>query len=98
MEIMKIKVKAFANFREILGRERDVEVKDGSTISDLLDELCRTNQKLRSAAFDEPGQIKDYVIIMKNKKNIDSQDGLGTKLSEGDEVAIFPPVAGNIWS
>jgi len=94
MEIMKIKVKAFANFREILGRERDVEVKDGSTINDLLDELCRTNQKLRSAAFDESGQIKDYVIIMKNKKNIDSQDGLGTKLSEGDEVAIFPPVAG----
>ncbi|HWQ19505.1 MAG TPA: ubiquitin-like small modifier protein 1 [Methanotrichaceae archaeon] len=91
---MKVKVKAFANFREILGKERDVEVKEGSAIYDLLDELCSSNQKLRSAAFDESGNLRDYVIIMKNKKNIDSLDGLDTKLSEGDEVAIFPPVAG----
>jgi len=31
---------------------------------------------------------------MKNRKNINSLDGLETKLSEGDEVAILPPVAG----
>lgn len=91
---MKVKVKAFANFRDILGRERSIDIIEGSTIKDLLDELCTSNQKLRSAAFDESGLLRDYVIIMKNKKNIDTLEGPDTELSEGDEVAIFPPVAG----
>jgi molybdopterin converting factor small subunit len=28
---------------------------------------------------------------MKNRKNINTMDGLNTQLAEGDEVAILPP-------
>jgi molybdopterin synthase sulfur carrier subunit len=91
---MIVHIKAFANFRDILGKDMDVEVKDCSTIKDLLDDLISSRQRLQSALFDESGQIKEYVILMKNRKNINSLDGLETKLSEGDEVAILPPVAG----
>jgi molybdopterin converting factor small subunit len=31
---------------------------------------------------------------MKNRKNINTLDGLNTQLAEGDEVDILPPVAG----
>ena len=91
---MIVHIKAFANFRDILGKDMDVEVKDCSTIKDLLDDLISSRQRLQSALFDESGQIKEYVILMKNRKNINSLDGLRTMLSEGDEVAILPPVAG----
>lgn len=91
---MIVHIKAFANFRDILGKDMDVEVKDCSTIKDLLDDLISSRRRLKSALFDESGQIKEYVILMKNRKNINSLDGLETKLSEGDEVAILPPVAG----
>jgi sulfur-carrier protein len=91
---MIVHIKAFANFRDILGKDMDVEIKDCSTIKDLLDDLISSRQRLQSALFDESGQIKEYVVLMKNKKNINSLDGLETKLSEGDEVAILPPVAG----
>jgi sulfur-carrier protein len=91
---MRIKVRAFANFREILGRELGLDVKEGATISDLMEQLCLSRPRLRPAAFDESGGLRDYVIIMMNRKNIDSLMGLNTVLSEGDEVAIFPPVAG----
>jgi molybdopterin synthase sulfur carrier subunit len=91
---MIVHIKAFANFRDILGKDMDVEIKDCSTIKDLLDDLISSRQRLQSALFDESGQIKEYVILMKNRKNINSLDGLETKLSEGDEVAILPPVAG----
>lgn len=91
---MLIHVRSFASFRDILGKELDVELKDGSTVRDLLDDLTSTRQRLRSAVFDESGKVREYVILMKNKKNIESLNGLDTELAEGDEVAILPPVAG----
>ncbi len=91
---MKVKVRAFASFREILGREREIELKDGSTVADLLGNLATASQRFKEAAFDDSGQLKDYVLLMKNRKRIDSQQDLKSELTEGDEVAVFPPVAG----
>jgi molybdopterin synthase sulfur carrier subunit len=91
---MIIHVRSFASFRDILGKELSVELKEGSTVKNLLDDLISTRQRLKSAVFDESGKVKEYVILMKNRKNIESLDGLDTKLAEGDEVAILPPVAG----
>jgi sulfur-carrier protein len=91
---MIVRIRAFANFREILGKDLSVEVKEGSTVKELLDDLISSRQRLKSAIFDESGKVKDYVILMKNRKNIETLKGLDTELSEGDEVAILPPVAG----
>ncbi len=91
---MIVQVRAFANFRNILGKDLNVNLENGSTFKDLLDKLSASHHGFRSAIFDESGQVKEYVILMKNRKNIDSLGGLETKLFEGDEVAILPPVAG----
>ncbi len=91
---MIVRVRSFASFREILGKEQNVEVKEGSTIRDLLEGLISTRPSLKSAIFDDSGKVREYVILMKNRKNIESLEGLETLLSEGDEVAILPPVAG----
>ncbi|HUI39723.1 MAG TPA: ubiquitin-like small modifier protein 1 [Methanothrix sp.] len=91
---MRVHVRAFANFREILGRDLSVDMKDGSTIGDILDDLSSSRQQLRSAIFDESGQVREYVIIMKNRKDVSALQGLKTVLEDGDEVAILPPVAG----
>ena len=91
---MILHVRSFASFRDILGKELSVELKDGSTVKDLLENLISTRQRLKSAVFDESGKVREYVILMKNRKNIESLGGLDTELAEGDEVAILPPVAG----
>jgi molybdopterin synthase sulfur carrier subunit len=91
---MIIHVRSFASFRDILGKELSVELKEGSNVKDLLDDLISTRQRLKSAVFDESGKVREYVILMKNRKNIESLGGLDTELAEGDEVAILPPVAG----
>ncbi len=93
-ENMIVRVRAFAIFRDILGRDLNVDLKDGSTIKDLLDSLSASHQRLRPAIFNESGQVREYVILMKNRKNIESLSVLETMLFEGDEVAILPPVAG----
>ena len=91
---MIIHVRSFASFRDILGKELSLELKEGSTVKDLLDDLIATRKRLKSAVFDESGKVREYVILMKNRKNIESLGGLDTELAEGDEVAILPPVAG----
>ncbi|NMB84719.1 MAG: MoaD family protein [Methanothrix sp.] len=91
---MIVRVVAFANFRDILGKDLKVDLEEGSTVRALIDNLSASHPALRSAIFDNSNQIREYVILMKNKKNIESVSGLETKLSDGDEVAILPPVAG----
>ncbi len=91
---MIVHIKAFAIFREILGRDFQVELDEGSGVMELLDSLCSSHPRLKSALFDESGRVREYVVLMKNRKDINSFEGLETTLSDGDEVAILPPIAG----
>lgn len=90
---MIIKVKAFARFREAFGKERDIELDGTATVMDLLTELCAPHDA-HDMIFDESGIIKKYVNILVNGRHIQSLSGIKTELADGDEVAIFPPVAG----
>jgi sulfur-carrier protein len=91
---MLVKVRAFASFREILGRELEMEVDEGSTIRDFLDKLAIANRRFKDEAFDESGLLRDYVLLMRNRKRINSEEDLLMGLKDGDELAIFPPLAG----
>ena len=91
---MLVHIRAFASFREILGKEADLEVGEGSKVGDLLEILVSSHQGLGPAIFEDDGRVRGYVIIMRNRERIDSLEGLATVLEEGDEVAILPPVAG----
>jgi molybdopterin synthase sulfur carrier subunit len=87
-------VRAFAGFRDILGKDLSVDLNDGSTVKDLLDNLSASRQRLKPAIFDDSGNVREYVILMKNRKKIDYLGCLETALAEGDEVAILPPAEG----
>ena len=90
---MRIKVKFFAYFREIFGgREKDLVLPDGSTVGDLLDNVCDT-AKRRSEVFNGP-KLQPLVIAMKNGTSVQSLDGLKTSLQDGDVIALFPFVGG----
>ena len=91
---MKIKVLAFAAFGEILGREREVELKEDASVRELLETLASIVPGFREAAFEPSGILRDYVLLMVNRKRIDPERDLSRILVEGDELAIFPPLAG----
>ncbi|MEI8003005.1 MAG: ubiquitin-like small modifier protein 1 [Methanothrix sp.] len=91
---MLVKVLAFAGFREILGKERELEIKESATVRELLQELALASPRFKEAAFDESGALRDYVLLMINRKRIDPEQDLSRSLQEGDELAIFPPLAG----
>jgi len=91
---MMVKVRAFALFREILGKEMDMDIPEGLTVLALLEAIGSAFPVFRQEAFDGSGRLKDYVLLMINKKRINPLNDLSLPLAEGDELAIFPPVAG----
>ena len=91
---MLVKVLAFAGLREILGKERELEMREAATVAELLAILASANAAFKEAAFDDSGSLRDYVLLMVNRKRIDPRQDLSRELHEGDELALFPPVAG----
>jgi molybdopterin synthase sulfur carrier subunit len=87
-----ISVRLFANLREIVGNPQ--LVLEASTIRELLATLRSEHPALRSVLCDDDGEVRSYITILVNGKNIREMEALTTILSDGDEVAIFPPVSG----
>lgn len=92
---MKIKVKFFALIREVAGlKELEEEVGENTTVRELLEKLCeKMPEKFRSFIF-EGQEVSKNLIILVNRRGIRELDGLETKLRDGDEVALLPPVSG----
>ncbi len=90
---MRIKVRSFAGFRNILGKEMEVELAEGARVEDLLNDLCSAKAVLRPLLFDEAGLREDVNIFVAGK-NIASLESLRTMLNDGDEVALFPAAIG----
>ncbi|MEA2088066.1 MAG: MoaD/ThiS family protein [Candidatus Caldatribacteriota bacterium] len=90
---MIVKVKAFANLREFFGGEMKVDLKEGAILKDLLSPFYLPPKAVK-AIIDELGNIKPSILILKNGRNIRFLGGFLTKLEDGDEVSIFPPIGG----
>jgi molybdopterin synthase sulfur carrier subunit len=91
---MKVKVRFFARFRELFGTEFIAEVAERTTLPDLIQQITQKNIEGYHAIFDERGHFREYVIVMRNARRIDLEDAEKNVVADGDDIAIFPPVAG----
>ncbi len=92
---MQITLRTFADFREIVGgREKEISLTEAETVGGLLKGLCKAHPGLLGKLFDAATELKPYVIILKNGRNIASLHHLDTVIEDGDVIALFPPVAG----
>ena len=78
-----VKILSFAGFREILGKEREQEIKESATVQELLEVLAQASPRFKEAAFDESGALRDYVLLMINRKRIDPPEGSAKTASRG---------------
>ncbi len=87
-------VKVFANLREICGGV-SVEVHaDGDRVIDILEKMITMFPSLEDEIFTEERRLKPFVAVYINGRNIIHAEYLETKVSEDDQFALFPPVAG----
>lgn len=94
VEKIRITVKLFAELREFLKKNKmEIEIEEGANILQLLESLCNI-YNLREKIFDKKNNLKQWVNILKNGRQIKFLDGIRTKLEHGDEIALFPPLIG----
>jgi len=78
-----VQVRFFASIREKLHRnEATCAVPDGTTVDELLDQLCR--------AYPPLAAVRRAVRVAVNQEYVD----LNHRLADNDEVALIPPVSG----
>ena len=92
---MKLTVKFYAHLRGLLGENwiQVVELQDTAKVSDLLN-LLLLKSEIREVMFDENETIKSDIAILKNGREIKLLKGIDTELTHGDEISVFPQVAG----
>jgi len=89
-----VTVKSFATLREVMDPEVRLDFEEGAAIRTLLAELSGRYGGFHERIFSAPGDLRDFVNILKNSRNIQFLAGLDTPLADGDTIAIFPPLAG----
>lgn len=83
----------FATLAETAGEDR-VTIEDAETVGDALDALLATHPDLEDEVM-ERGELVDHVrLLHEGEDPFASADGLDTPVSQGDELALFPPVSG----
>ncbi|WP_428911382.1 ubiquitin-like small modifier protein 1 [Niallia sp. Krafla_26] len=87
-------VRVFANLREICGGMSVEVLPKGDRVIDILEEMITMYPALEDEIFTEERTLKPFVAVYINGKNIIHADYLETKVSETDQFALFPPVAG----
>ena len=93
-EEVTVKIRFFARFRELLGTDIVTDVAAGTMFIHLITTITRKNPEGYAAIFDENGTFHEFVILMKNGKRVELTDAATTPVADGDEIAVFPPVAG----
>ncbi|MDD1682699.1 MAG: MoaD family protein [Methanoregula sp.] len=91
---MTVKVRFFARFRELLGTDILTEPEKEESLIALVRNIARKNKEGYDALFDEHGRFREFVIVMRNGKRIEHEDAQAIRVADGDEIAVFPPVAG----
>jgi molybdopterin synthase sulfur carrier subunit len=91
---MTVKVRFFARFRELLGTDIIVDIPKGKVFSELIKDIAKRNREGYDTIFDEHDAFREFVILMRNGKRVELADAVTITVADGDEIAVFPPVAG----
>jgi len=84
-------IKLYANLRTATGK-KEITLP-GESIQEVLRNLCREYPGLVPFLFEEE-KLRPRVILTLNGHTLDPATRLNRNVSEQDQIAIFPPVAG----
>ncbi|MFB6268978.1 MAG: ubiquitin-like small modifier protein 1 [Halobacterium sp.] len=91
---MNVQLRFFATFRQAVGTKVvDREFEEGTTVGDVLYTLEDEYEGLDGELV-ENGDLRPHINVLKSGREVLHLDGMETELEDGDQLSIFPPVAG----
>ena len=90
---MSVTVRIPTPLRKHTDGNETVEI-DGSTAGEVLQNLAETHPALREKIFTDDGDVRRFVNVFANDRDIRFQEKLDTEVEEGDQVSIVPAIAG----
>jgi molybdopterin synthase sulfur carrier subunit len=64
------------------------------TISEVISELVKANQRLAKHIVDERGELRNFVNVFLNDEDVRYLQGGATRVSDSDTIRIVPAIAG----
>lgn len=94
-----VSVRFFTTLREITGKKEETlefSRRETATVNSVLKRLAELHGKsFVEYVYDhKTSEVRSFLQFLINGRSITSFQGLNTKLSDGDVVAIIPPVGG----
>ena len=89
---MSVTVKIPTQLRAATDGQAELEVA-GATVGEVLDAVFEAHGTLRER-ITQDGDLRRFVNVYVSGEDIRFQQGLDTKVEDGDEVTILPAVAG----
>ena len=92
---MKLRVQYTAQLRAAVGRaEEVVELSDGGSLAELLNQLADSHGTARTHLVTEIGQVRPSLLIVVNDSAVSAREAAKTVLHSDDIVTLLPPIAG----
>jgi molybdopterin synthase sulfur carrier subunit len=94
---VKVYVRLFTTLRELTGKREETLDFDARivTVEDVLKELTgRYGKEFKEYLYNDKQMVRGYLQLLVNGKSVELLERIKTRLKEGDEVAIVPPVGG----
>jgi len=95
-ETVQVTVEYFLTFRERAGKKSEtLEIGEETTVRDVLNQVAsKYGEGFRDALFDRGGNLREYVRVLVDGRDIQGLSGLSTGLHSNCMVSIFPPAGG----
>jgi len=91
--LMSVMVYIPTPFRRFAGNQTYVKA-EGKTVGEVLDALGKSYPTLKHMIYNEADEIPGHINIYINSQEIHSLQGKNTPVSDGDEMAVIPAIAG----
>ncbi len=73
----------------------EINYQNVNILGDIINQFMKEyGKKLRKSFVDPSGNLESHIVILVNGRNYLFLDGLNTKLKDGDQIVISPPLIG----